>query len=423
MNQKYLFFVCFFPLVLTACGGGGGGTLGTYNNSGNGNFAQCTNTTTLPIITQNQALITVEQMPSLNGLVNTIDMPYTTVTICNPNTSQCLAVPHVLVDTGSYGLRILDTALTGLNLPPVTSSSVPLYECAYFLNSFTFGAIVSGVIKLGNGGSNLTTSPTSFQLIDSTGNNGPCSTAGSTNSGSQQALGANGIIGIGNLRSDSVGATYYTSQSPTSSWNQTTTPSTNASGLVVNPILQFSSPNNNGSLMTMLPISSYGACSTYGTLSVGLTSTNLAGLAVFGTDQNGLVNASVPAPGFYSGNTLAGSFVDSGSNEIFVDLALSQSNFGSNSSPDYLYNPNASTAVNFTLTNPNNINQSFSSHFTVTDPTSAFSNNYNAIPNYVGPENGRALDLGFPYFYGHSIAFLILGQTVASYTGPMIGIQ
>lgn len=364
----------------------------------------------------NQALITVEQMPALNGLVSTVDIPYTTVTICNPNTAQCIAVPHVLVDTGSFGLRILDSALTGLNLPPVTSSNIPLYECAYFINSFTFGAVVSGNIQLAG---LTTTAPTSMQLIDSSGNNGPCNTAGSSNSGSQQALGANGIIGIGNLANDSLGASYYTSQN----WSQVATPSSNSSGLVVNPVLQFSAPNNNGILITMPNINPYGTCSAYGTLSIGLNSTNLSGLTLLGTDHYGNINASVPAPGLYPGTTLTGSFIDSGSNEIFVDLTLSQFNAGSNSSPNYVYQPANPTPINFTLSNPANSAQSFGSSFTVTNPSNAFNNNYNAIPDYAGPENAQILDLGFPYFYGHSIAYLISGQSAAAYTGPMIGIQ
>lgn len=417
MNSKYLFPCWLIPLILTACGGGG-----TNSNMGNGNYPQtCTPTPPNITLTTNQVLIAVEQMPALNGSESTINIPYTTVTVCNPNTAQCIAVPHVLVDTGSYGLRILDSALTGLNLPNVrsTSSNTPLYECAYFINNFTFGAIVSGNITLGN---LSTTTPTSFQLIDTTGNNGPCNTSGSFNSGSQQALGANGIIGIGNLTDDSSGANYYTSQSPTSSWQLTATPSTNSSGLVVNPVLQFSSPNNNGTLMTMLPVSQ-SACSAYGTLSMGLGSNNLSGLTMIGTDQYGQINATVPTPGLYPGTTLTGSFVDSGSNEIFVDLTLKQSNFGNNSSPNYLYQPSNPTPISFTLSNPNNSAQSFQSSFTVTDPTSAFNNNFNAIPGYAGPENAKALDLGFPYFYGHSIAYLIAGQTASSYTGPMVGIQ
>ena len=44
--------------------------------------------------------------------------PFATVTVCVPDTSDCQSVDHVLVDTGSAGLRLLGSALT-ISLPLV----------------------------------------------------------------------------------------------------------------------------------------------------------------------------------------------------------------------------------------------------------------------------------------------------------------
>ena len=59
-----------------------------------------------------------------------INVPYTTVTVCVPgSTTQCQTVDNVLVDTGSYGLRLLAPALT-LSLPVAAAADGnALAEC------------------------------------------------------------------------------------------------------------------------------------------------------------------------------------------------------------------------------------------------------------------------------------------------------
>jgi len=47
---------------------------------------------------------------------------FTSVTLCVPGTSNCQTVNDILVDTGSFGLRILASALT-LSLPGQTDAS------------------------------------------------------------------------------------------------------------------------------------------------------------------------------------------------------------------------------------------------------------------------------------------------------------
>src|SRR5215469_3060516 len=50
---------------------------------------------------------------------------FTSVTVCAPGTSSCQTISGVLVDTGSYGLRVLSSALGSLNnsLPQQTDTS------------------------------------------------------------------------------------------------------------------------------------------------------------------------------------------------------------------------------------------------------------------------------------------------------------
>src|SRR5438270_2031929 len=85
------------------------------------------------------------------GYVNGL---FTTVTVCVPGTSTCQDIDHVLVDTGSSGLRLLanDGRAGGeLSLPlpqQKDASGVPLAECAQFLDGFTWGPIALADLRI-----------------------------------------------------------------------------------------------------------------------------------------------------------------------------------------------------------------------------------------------------------------------------------
>ena len=86
--------------MMAACGSGSssgsgsatsasaGGSAGTGGGGGN----------TIAGPAPNVAAVTVSSGPNFL---------FTTVTVCAPGTSTCATIPNVLVDTGSYGLRIL----------------------------------------------------------------------------------------------------------------------------------------------------------------------------------------------------------------------------------------------------------------------------------------------------------------------------
>ena len=48
------------------------------------------------------------------------NIPYVTVRVCAPNSTNCVTIDHVFLDTGSYGLRVLKSSVVALALPPVT---------------------------------------------------------------------------------------------------------------------------------------------------------------------------------------------------------------------------------------------------------------------------------------------------------------
>src|SRR5205807_3342177 len=85
------------------------------------------------------------------GYVNGI---FTTVTVCIPGTSTCQDIDHVLVDTGSSGLRLLANDGTAggelsLALPPqLDSAGNAIVECTQFLDGFTWGPIALADVRL-----------------------------------------------------------------------------------------------------------------------------------------------------------------------------------------------------------------------------------------------------------------------------------
>jgi Protein of unknown function (DUF3443) len=82
----------------------------------------------------------------------TVNEAFTSVTVCLPNSSTCQTIDHVLVDTGSSGLRLLSSAGGGeltLALPQANDSGGnPLYECEVFLDGYIWGSVSTADITV-----------------------------------------------------------------------------------------------------------------------------------------------------------------------------------------------------------------------------------------------------------------------------------
>src|SRR5580658_8491677 len=99
-------------VLLSACGGGGGG---------GGSSATVTSPITPPVTpppaaAANVATITVDAGPAaLNTGPNAFisdNTAFVSVTLCAPGTTNCQTIDHVLLDTGSVGLRIFQSVLS-----------------------------------------------------------------------------------------------------------------------------------------------------------------------------------------------------------------------------------------------------------------------------------------------------------------------
>ena len=148
----------------------------------------------------NVAALTVDPgpAPTTNASANT---PYVSVTICVPGTQTCQTVDHVEVDTGSSGLRILQSVIPGLSLPALTDSSNgdTVFNCVQFLDgSYLWGPVEQAQVEIGSEVAGSST-PLQIQIVSSSNSGVPtaCSNGGTINENTPQLLEANGIIGVG----------------------------------------------------------------------------------------------------------------------------------------------------------------------------------------------------------------------------------
>ncbi|MBN3795910.1 DUF3443 family protein [Burkholderia sp. Ac-20392] len=375
-------------ILVTACGGGDGGGSSSGNNGNNGNTGNGGSDGN----SGNTAVITVNA-----GVANVINIPTVSLKVCAPGTSNCQVVNNVLVDTASYGLRLVGSAVSGVlgSLPQVTSGGAPVAECGKFVSSYTWGSVRT--VDLSIGSEQASSLP--VQIIGDLGTtNVPSScTNGGASANSASALGANGILGIGPAPVD-CGTTCATSTSTNN--NYYACPNGDNANCAValvpvaqqvaNPVHRFA--DSSGVSVSMPTISNNGQASATGTLTFGLP--DLTGKTVMTSTTTGDVNAT-----FLGRNVTA--FFDTGSNAYFFNDS-SQTACSKNTQ---FYCPSASTTYSATLTGQNGVSGTVS--MPVVNADSLFSNPSTfAFNDIAGPFGSSSwLDVGMPHFYGKTIYF------------------
>jgi len=351
------------------------------------------------------------------GVANVINIPTVSVTVCVPGTSTCQTINNVQVDTGSYGLRIasgvLSVALPEAAVP--TGGSGTLAECTNFADGFSWGSVRTATVQIA--GETATGIP--VQVLGDLTNSVPTGCAIGSEENTPAALGANGILGIGNAPYD-CGATcassttfaqfsnYYACSSSTCTTAQVPT-----AAQVANPVAHFAT-DNNGVIVEMSPVSNNGATSATGTLvfGIGTQSNNaLAAAKTFTTDAFGDLNNST-----FNGSTLS-AFFDSGSNAyFFIDstLTLCGSNFSG------FYCPSTGQTRTVTVVGLNGA--SAAANVGILSAATLFSNGndyaFNDLAGQIG--SSGSFDIGLPFFYGRYMYFGI-DQTASGGQAPYVG--
>jgi hypothetical protein len=391
----------------------------TLSCSGDGGSATGSATLTVAATSganNSTALLIDNGPPGAGGAIN---IPYVNVTVCRPGTSVCQTIDHVLVDTGSYGLRLLAPLDPALALPQVTTASgANAGECSKFISGYTWGAVRQADVKLGD----ETASAISIQVIGDGAASfatvpADCSSSGN-NLGSLPALGAKGILGVGLFKQDcgagctrsTAGGMYYAC----------TTAGCTASTMalarqVSNPVAAFAA-NNNGVLLVLPAVSANGATSINGTLifGVGTQANNAIGSA-------GIYRADSSTGDFtttYKGKTYSASFIDSGSNAyFFADTSIPSCTASTGfycplgtlslTATNASYDGSNAGAVSFTVVNMDDLSLSITAA-----PIGG------AVDNRAGVSVSNGFDWGLPFFYGRRVFVVFEGSSATAGNGP-----
>lgn len=396
-------------LVIAACGGGGG-------DSSSPAASQFQN------VNASSSVVNGELPPSSNvasvsitsGPANNINLLFTSITICAPGSSNCQTIDHILVDTGSSGVRIFSSALNpSISLPQKnTTPGLPVAECAHFADGNTWGPVKIADVKIsGEQASNIPVQIVGDSQFPAVPND--CSNTGAPLN-TVQDFGANGVLGVGLFQGDcgiacaqsTSAGIYFSCASPTLCQPEIVA----QADQVQNPV-SFFSTNNNGVMITLPAIPTEGASVVTGSLVFGI-----------GTQgNNGLGTANVlavnPNDGLfttiYKGKYYRRSFIDSGSNGLFFDdasLPACSSGF---------YCPPATLLLSAVNQGFNGANSTIS--FNVASAEQLFSANvgYRAFADLAGEAiNQQTFDWGLPFHFGRRVFTALEGKNTPRGTGP-----
>jgi hypothetical protein len=404
----------FAATMLSACGGGGGGssTAASVNNNSTSTSSGTANTSATSTLAANVAAISVD-----GGISNVPNMPFVSVTVCAPGTSNCQTIDHVLVDTGSWGLRVFASQLpASVALPQESDANGnTLAECMQFFDGYTWGSVRTADVKIAG----ETAASLPIQVIDPNYATVPASCANTgTSRNTPSALAANGILGIGVFKHDcgaacaaqAVAGTYYTC------------PAAGCASLAVAEPLQVANPipyfatDNNGAIVSLPAVSSTGAASLAGQLIFGIGTQSNNGLGA--SAQVLAANASTgDFTTVQDGTTYTRSLIDSGSTGIF----FATSEMSACASPNNAYYCPASNEQ-FSAVNEGVNGVTSAVSFMVGNATAIAdtSDGDAVLPLLAGPAfvTSSVFDWGLPFFYGRNIYAAIEQESTPGGAGP-----
>jgi hypothetical protein len=381
--------------------------------------------------TGNVQPIVVDAGPAPQSFV-TANEAFTSVTVCLPNSSTCQTIDHVLVDTGSSGLRLLSSAGGGeltLGLPQTNDSSGnPLYECEVFLDGYTWGSVSAADITVAS--EKASSVPVQVVVPSSASPAVPASCSsqnppgGTGNEGdSLMAFGANGILGVGLFQQDCGGFCVTNSTNPTVYYDCPSSGCTPTTATLLqqvpNPVAMFATDNNGVLIQFSTMVPNGGTPSANGSLIFGIgtqSNNQLNGAQVYDVPDSGS-----NAGGFttiFNGNTYTSSFIDSGSNGFFFN----DSSIPTCSSPNqYWFCPTTSPLSLSAQNQGTNMTSPVSVSFSIENADNLFNTSNTAFSTLAGPYGSTPpaeFDWGLSFFYGRNVFTAIDGMSTPGGPGP-----
>ncbi len=386
-------------LVVAGCGGGGGGS----TKPGGGT----TGADNVLALSVNGKLCRATP-----GYPN---KPCVQVTVCTPGTSQCQTIDDILLDTGSYGLRVFRQALGSVTLQQVAAGSGALATCVQFADQTSdWGPVQMADVVLG--GEPAVRVP--IHVLDSTFSTAPSSCPNPETGPS--VAGFNGILGLGVFAQDCGPGCAGTSSNGiyfSCSASGCTDSAAPISDQVSNPVALLPL-DNNGVIVDLPAVAEGGAPSVEGTLLLGIgtrsNNTLTGATAIPVSPFNGTFTTSL------GGVDLSHSFLDTGSNGLFFappSPTVLPACAGNASS---WFCPTAT--VSLTATNKADAGSpSADVSFQIANFESLAASSNSVFPNLGGGSlAGAGFDWGLPFHLGRRVAVGFEARSSSLGAGPLV---
>jgi hypothetical protein len=381
---------------------------------GGGGTATTTSSTTAD---SNSVEVVVDQGPQDIGYTNGL---FATVTLCEPGSNTCQTFDHMLVDTGSVGVRILESQLT-LSLPElVAGTGRTLAECTPFVEGTAWGPVKRADVRMGE----ESASALPIQVIGDATYPLPSSCTG-TPITDLDTLGANGILGVGVYLQDCGAACEAAGRSNPGVYfacgggSACSVTSVSVLNQVAHPVAAFP-VDNNGVIIQLPSIASSGAVSATGRLVFGIgtqPNNGLGSSVVLPLDTYGFVTTTYPAAGAsYT------SYLDSGSNAIFFLNASAANIKACSGNLKDFYCPSSTLSLNAKIGAAGAAGVSVS--FAVANTALLNANNFafndlaGPMPGYPSDSSIPGFDWGLPFYFGRNVTTAIEGRSTPGGTGP-----
>ena len=362
--------------------------------------------TNVLLLTVNGSTCDPSLIAAVDGYVND---PCVSITVCTPGISTCQTINSILLDTGSFGLRIFKQLLNNVSLRQVTSGSGSLAECVQYAdNTSDWGPVRTASVILGN----EPAVEVPIQVIDSTFPDGTGTVAQSLCPGSDTQPsdeGFNGILGVGPLIYDCgtacVGSStigqYYTCNG--SNCSVTTVPLTNQ---VQNPVA-FLPTDNNGLIVQLPDVAAGGAVSLTGSVVLGIgtqLNNSLSGVFAYPLDNQGNFITTFNGVSYNdASNSDNGSFIDTGSNGLFFPSTglTTDCSCPTGSEPGCgWFCPSSILSLSATITGASG-SPSATVPFQIGNYDTLTNSSNNVFPD-IGGDN-PTFDWGLPFYFGHDV--------------------
>jgi len=380
---------------LAACGGGGGSSATANTTGAAAAPASSSGAASAPLaasLPSSPAAIPQSSTPNIQPVAVaaapglTRNILTTSVTVCEPGTSNCATIDDIQVDTGSQGLRILTSALpAALQLPALPSGGGAAGECAVFGGGYTWGAVRSADVRMAG---QLAASLPIQLIADPTVPSVPSDCAASGRAMQTTAgLRSNGILGVGLFAADCGSACansalprWYYSCPASGACQSSIQP---LAQQVANPVSAFAL-DNNGVVIDLPAIADSGAT------------------VLRANSQSGYVTT------VSGGQTYSQSYLDSGSNALFIaNAALPQCGLW--------YCPTTPLSATASIAGTDGTSSTVA--YSIGNSRTLFNSANNAFNNLAGITS-NSFGWGLPFFYGRRIYTAIEARLTSAGAGP-----